>query len=69
MHIARVRDGLDQELSALLNESYTRAYSVIVRVQMLAELEEIITYKQHAHDPEKQERMRQTWMKRLLGCH
>lgn len=67
-HIARARDGLDTELSALLGESYTRAYSVIVRVQMLAELEEIITYKQHNEDPEKQERMRATWTKRLKGC-
>lgn len=68
LHITKARDGLDTELSALLGESYTRAYSVIVRVQMLAELEEIITYKQHSNDPEKQERMRQTWTKRLKGC-
>ncbi|KAH9825549.1 TOR1 phosphatidylinositol 3-kinase [Teratosphaeria destructans] len=67
-HISKARDGLDTELSALLGESYTRAYGVIVRVQMLAELEEIITYKQHANDPEKQERMRETWTKRLRGC-
>ncbi|KAK4495590.1 hypothetical protein PRZ48_012858 [Zasmidium cellare] len=68
LNIARARDGLDTELSALLGESYTRAYSVIVRVQMLSELEEIITYKQHFNDPEKQERMRATWTKRLKGC-
>ena len=69
MHINKARDALDTELSALLGESYTRAYSVIVRVQMLAELEEIITYKLAANnDPEKQERMRQTWTKRLKGC-
>ncbi|KJX99355.1 phosphatidylinositol 3-kinase like protein [Zymoseptoria brevis] len=67
-HITKARDGLDTELSALLGESYTRAYSVIVRVQMLAELEEIITYKQHANDPDKRERMRATWTKRLKGC-
>ncbi len=67
-HITKVRDGLDTELSALLGESYTRAYSVIVRVQMLAELEEIITYKQSATDLEKRHRMRSTWTKRLKGC-
>ncbi|KAK5128460.1 hypothetical protein LTR85_003128 [Meristemomyces frigidus] len=67
-HITKARDGLDTELSALLGESYTRAYSVIVRVQMLAELEEIITYKQHANDADKQQRMRETWTKRLKGC-
>lgn len=68
LHISRAREGLDQELSALLGESYTRAYSIIVRVQMLAELEEIITYKQHQSDPDRQARMRQTWTKRLKGC-
>ncbi|KAF2860296.1 TOR1 phosphatidylinositol 3-kinase [Piedraia hortae CBS 480.64] len=67
-HIAKARDGLDTELGALLGESYTRAYSVIVRVQMLAELEEIITYKKHEHDPEKQAQIRSTWTKRLSGC-
>lgn len=36
--------------------------SVNVRVQMLAELEEIIQYKQNP--PEKQLVMRRTWMKR-----
>ncbi|KAK2747845.1 phosphatidylinositol kinase- protein kinase tor1 [Onygenales sp. PD_40] len=68
MFIEKARNGLDTELSALLGESYNRAYNVVVRVQMLAELEEIITYKQNAHDPEKQEAMRETWNKRLLGC-
>ncbi|EPS28844.1 Serine/threonine-protein kinase tor2 [Penicillium oxalicum] len=68
MYIEKARNGLDTELSALLGESYNRAYNVVVRVQMLAELEEIITYKQHVGDPEKQEAMRQTWNKRLRGC-
>jgi serine/threonine-protein kinase mTOR len=68
LYIERARDGLDTELSALLNESYNRAYGVVVRVQMLAELEEIITYKQSKNDPDKQEAMRHTWDKRLLGC-
>ncbi|KAI9850778.1 MAG: phosphatidylinositol kinase- protein kinase tor1 [Thelocarpon superellum] len=67
-HIEKARDGLDTELSALLGESYNRAYSVVVRVQMLAELEEIITYKQNKDNPEKQATMRHTWMKRLKGC-
>ncbi|KAL4938041.1 hypothetical protein BDV06DRAFT_201821 [Aspergillus oleicola] len=68
MYIEKARNGLDTELSALLGESYNRAYNVIVRVQMLAELEEIITYKQNVGDPERQEAMRQTWNRRLLGC-
>ncbi|KAL8971115.1 MAG: hypothetical protein Q9183_001211, partial [Haloplaca sp. 2 TL-2023] len=67
-HIEKARDGLDTELSALLGESYDRAYQVVVRVQMLAELEEIITYKKSEGDFEKQAAMRQTWTTRLKGC-
>ncbi|KZZ93990.1 TorA protein [Ascosphaera apis ARSEF 7405] len=66
--IEKARNGLDTELSALLGESYNRAYNVVVRVQMLAELEEIITYKQNAGDPDRQAAMRATWNKRLIGC-
>ncbi|KUL87163.1 hypothetical protein ZTR_05655 [Talaromyces verruculosus] len=68
LYIEKVRNGLDTELSALLGESYNRAYDVVVRVQMLAELEEIIVFKQNVGDPEKQQAMRETWNKRLLGC-
>lgn len=64
--IQQTREGLDTELSALISESYNRAYQVIVRVQMLAELEEIIVYKQ-AND-RKKATMRRTWEGRLKGC-
>lgn len=67
-HIEKARDGLDTELTALLGESYTRAYGVVVRVQMIAELEETITYKKALADPEKQSMMRETWRTRLEGC-
>lgn len=66
--INKARDGLDTELVALLGESYTRAYDVVVRVQMLAELEEIISYKKATKDTEKQALMRDTWRVRLEGC-
>ncbi|RDW71766.1 hypothetical protein BP5796_07800 [Coleophoma crateriformis] len=68
LFINKAREGLDTELSALMTESYNRAYTVVVRVQMLAELEELITYKQSTNNPEKQATMRHTWEKRLLGC-
>ena len=69
IHIEHARNGLDAELSALLGESYNRAYSVLVRIQMLAELEEIITYKKLGnHNPQQQEALRSTWTKRLSGC-
>ena len=68
LHIEKAREGLDTELTALLGESYNRAYIVVVRVQILAELEEIITYKKSDDNPEKQEIMRKTWNRRLKGC-
>ncbi|ORX52573.1 phosphatidylinositol kinase Tor2 [Piromyces finnis] len=67
-YINKTRDLLDTELTALVGESYNRAYSVVVRIQMLAELEEIITYKKLFDQPERQETIRKTWMKRLKGC-
>ncbi|KAK9241824.1 armadillo-type protein [Lipomyces tetrasporus] len=67
-HIVKARDLLITELAALVGESYNRAYGVVVRVQMLSELEEIITYKMAADDPEQQRVMRKTWTKRLKGC-
>lgn len=66
--IDKTRELLDTELSALIGESYNRAYSVVVRIQMLAELEEIIQYKQYYDQPEKQLQRRKTWMARLKGC-
>lgn len=65
--IAKARKGLDTELSSLLGESYQRAYLPMIRVQMLAELEEIMVYKQNDSNPEKRASMRRTWMKRLKG--
>jgi FKBP12-rapamycin complex-associated protein len=38
--------------------------SVVVRVQMLAELEEIISYKGHVEEPDRQATQRRTWHKR-----
>ena len=68
-HIERAREGLDAELSALLGESYNRAYSVLVRIQMLAELEEIMVYEKAGYkNPAKRETLRLTWTKRLKGC-
>ncbi|CBX91149.1 hypothetical protein LEMA_P061830.1 [Plenodomus lingam JN3] len=39
----------------------------MIRVQMLAELEEIMLYKQNEKNVDKQKSMRKTWMKRLKG--
>lgn len=66
--ILKARDQLITELTALVSESYNRAYGVVVRVQMLAELEEIILYKLLPENVEEKKTMRKTWMKRLKGC-
>ncbi|WVQ81658.1 hypothetical protein IAT38_003783 [Cryptococcus sp. DSM 104549] len=66
--IAKARERLDPELTSLTGDSYGRAYDTVVRIQMLAELEEIITYKDHADEPARQATQRRTWQKRLEGC-
>lgn len=67
-HIFNARDLLVTEISALINESYNRAYSVVVRTQIVAELEEIIKYKRLPQGSESRMLIRSTWNKRLLGC-
>ncbi|KAG0200191.1 phosphatidylinositol kinase- protein kinase tor1 [Mortierella sp. GBA30] len=67
-YIEYTRTLLDTELTALVSESYSRAYTTVVRVQMMAELEEIISYKRYENQPDRQATIRKTWMKRLLGC-
>ncbi|KAI5965219.1 TOR1 [Candida pseudojiufengensis] len=67
-NILKARDLLVTEITALVSESYNRAYGVVVRVQMLAELEEIIKYKCLPQGSEKRAIMRKTWNTRLLGC-
>ncbi|KAJ3194365.1 phosphatidylinositol kinase- protein kinase tor1 [Irineochytrium annulatum] len=67
-YIEKTRELLDTELMALVGESYNRAYNVVVRIQMLVEMEEIINYKQLYDFPERQALIRRTWMARLKGC-
>lgn len=66
-HIFAARDLLVTEISALINESYTRAYGVVVRTQIIAELEEIIDYKKSSHNSTKRAHYRKVWDQRLLG--
>ena len=42
----RTRELMVTDLAALVGESYERAYTDMVRVQQLAELEEVCAYKQ-----------------------
>ncbi|XP_027228160.1 serine/threonine-protein kinase mTOR isoform X1 [Penaeus vannamei] len=63
--IDSARDLLDTELTAMVGESYQRAYNAMVAVQMLAELEEVIQYKLV---PERRQPITQIWWERLQGC-
>ncbi|KAJ6525906.1 phosphatidylinositol 3-kinase [Mycena vulgaris] len=67
-NISKARQLLYPELTSFGGPGYARSYNVMVRAQMLSELEEVITYKQYADQPERQQTMRTTWMKRLQGC-
>eukprot|EP01127_Copromyxa_protea_P022122 TRINITY_DN7809_c0_g1_i1.p1 TRINITY_DN7809_c0_g1~~TRINITY_DN7809_c0_g1_i1.p1 ORF type:complete len:2505 (+),score=361.67 TRINITY_DN7809_c0_g1_i1:42-7556(+) len=66
-HISKARDFLAPELTALVGESYSRAYTTIVASQQLSELEEIIEYKKHmeADDKEKMQITHDLWNARL----
>lgn len=63
--IDKCRQLLDTPLTALIAESYNRAYDNIVISQQLSELEEVISYKTH---PQRRPAIRETWKKRLLGA-
>ena len=65
--IGQARDRLEPTLISLWQESYSRGHTNMVKVQMLAELDEISTYKQTT-DEAVQISIRRTWSKRLLGC-
>eukprot|EP00007_Cunea_sp_BSH-02190019_P005820 CAMPEP_0174239676 /NCGR_PEP_ID=MMETSP0417-20130205/15613_1 /TAXON_ID=242541 /ORGANISM="Mayorella sp, Strain BSH-02190019" /LENGTH=2416 /DNA_ID=CAMNT_0015318639 /DNA_START=113 /DNA_END=7359 /DNA_ORIENTATION=+ len=64
-HIDRARRLVDTELSALVGESYERAYSSLCRAQHLSELEEIIEYKQVGDV--RRNAIRTMWARRLHG--
>jgi len=65
--IQLTRERLDPDLTAMINESYSRAYRTTVRVQMLSELEEAVEYRTTGR-AERRDAIRDTWSKRLLDC-
>lgn len=81
--IDAARKAMDSRFTALMAESYNRAYPSMVTAQTLAELEEVIEYNKtekgsqevaHSHpanyvDPtEARERLLSVWRQRLAGC-
>jgi FKBP12-rapamycin complex-associated protein len=63
--IDQSRQSLDADLTALVGESYSRAYHLMVSVQLLSEMEEIIQCKLR---PERKQQLQKTWWDRLQGC-
>lgn len=83
MAIDAARKAMDGRFTALMAESYNRAYPSIVTAQTLAEMEEIIEYRKiekgslgaaHRHPAnrpnsnEARERLLSIWRDRLAGC-
>lgn len=66
--INKARDVLGEEMTPLASESYGRAYDVVVRLQMLLDLEEIIEYKRLDPLSPRREVLRNLWDKRLFAC-
>ena len=81
--IDAARKAMDGRFTALMAESYNRAYPNIVTAQTLAEMEEIIEFKKiekeaheggHSHpanrpnSDEARERLLSVWRDRLSGC-
>lgn len=63
------RAALAVELTALLGESYTRAYRALVKVQQLFEVEEVMLYKEVPEDSPRRKQIQEVWAERLLeGC-
>ncbi|KAF1874686.1 hypothetical protein Lal_00007300 [Lupinus albus] len=71
-YVERARKCLATELAALVLESYERAYSNMVRVQQLSELEEVIDYRTlPIGDRVAEERralIRNMWTQRIQGA-
>jgi len=65
--ISKAREMLDPELTALVGESYTRAYSSMIKVQQLTELDEIIKLKS-TERKDVEQHIREMWANRLNGC-
>ena len=70
LYIDRCSESVDASLTALVGESYTRAYRSIVRLQQLSELAEVLSYQQAAvaGGMEQCSAIRRMWLQRLDNC-
>ncbi|KAK8942075.1 Serine/threonine-protein kinase TOR [Platanthera guangdongensis] len=67
-YVERARKCLATELAALVLESYERAYSNMVRVQQLSELEEVIDYCSLSEANPRRDLIRNMWNERIRGA-
>ncbi|GAX78992.1 hypothetical protein CEUSTIGMA_g6432.t1 [Chlamydomonas eustigma] len=76
VHIERTRDLMATDFAALVGESYERAYTDMVRVQQLAELEDVLAYKKALQSTSRKDAasseaqthfIKQIWRDRLKG--
>ncbi|XP_072945161.1 serine/threonine-protein kinase mTor-like [Epargyreus clarus] len=63
-YIDSARSLLDADLTAVVGESYQRAYGALVNAQLLTELEEVVTYKLVE---ERRSTIQRAWTTRLQG--
>ena len=70
LFIDRCSESVDASLTALVGESYTRAYRSIVRLQQLSELTEVLSYQQAvaAGGMDQCSAIRRMWLQRLDNC-
>jgi FKBP12-rapamycin complex-associated protein len=68
--IEQSRTILDTKLTALVGESYERAYDSVVRAMEICELEEVLTLKRLSPDLRQShlDRLKLCWNARLYGC-
>ncbi|KAJ1306989.1 hypothetical protein OPQ81_007969 [Rhizoctonia solani] len=64
-HVNKARELQDEELTALAEQNYGRSYSMVLRMQMLSEIEEMIKWKMSADNPQRRDTIQKVWMHRL----
>ncbi|KAF8668205.1 Atypical PIKK FRAP protein kinase [Rhizoctonia solani] len=67
-YVDKARELQDEELTALAEQNYGRSYSMVLRMQMLSEIEEMIKWKMSAENPQRRDTIQKVWMHRLQQC-
>ena len=65
IYLNKTRDIVDASITALVSESYNRAYEEVVTLQLISELEEVIEYKQLEENSPRRKIIKENWKTRL----